>query len=93
MSRDNASVTPQVQADFLEKFAHCIGVTNNTNSPITEKYFVYNVNASYSYPQNITCLDNVGFRVIYNNGEAVQVIKHTAEEIKIMAKCNNPNFN
>lgn len=93
MNRDNASVTPQLQAEFLEKFAHCIGVTSDPNSIITEKYFMYNVNTSYGYPQNNTCLDNVGFRVIYNNGEAVQVIKHTAEEIKIMAKCNNLDFN
>ena len=93
MNRNNASITPQVQANFLEKYAHCIGVTYDQNSSLKEKFFVYNANTSNNCPRNITCLDNVGFRVLYSNSEAVQVIKHTAEEIKTMAKCSNLNFN
>lgn len=86
INRDSASVTPKMQADFLEKFAHCIGVVHKP--PQTEKFFVYDINMNeMSYG-----LEKLGFRVLYVNGEAVQVFKHTADEVKRMAACSGIKF-
>lgn len=86
MNRDSASVIPQMQADFLEKFAHCLGIVNRP--PETEKFFIYDINPhDMSYE-----IENIGFRVLYVDGKAVQVFKHTADEVKRMAACSGLKF-
>ena len=86
INRDSPSVTPEMHAKFLEKYAHCLGVVYDP--PKTEKFFVYNIDShEMSYG-----MENIGFKVIYNDDKAVQVIKYSADAVKRMAECAGIKF-
>lgn len=73
---DGGAVTPEMQYEWLKKYAHLEGIVGNS------KYFVYNI---------ATGLD-VGFQVIVVDGKPVQVMKMTKDEAKTIVACSKLKF-
>ena len=79
-SSDGGAITPEMQAEFLAKYAHLIGIVG------TDKYYAYEHNASGNK------LSDKAFRVIFVDGKPVQVIKMSKKEAETMVKCSNLKF-
>ena len=74
---DEGIITPEVQAEFLKKYAHLIGIIGE------DKYYVYD-HKPVSHE-----LSDKAFRVIHVNGKPVQIIKMSKEEAETLVKCSN----
>lgn len=79
---DGGTITPEVQAEFLKKYAHLIGVVGE------DKYYVYDTEA---LAKNVKVKDKA-FKVIHVDGKPVQVITMKKEEAETIVKCSNLKF-
>jgi hypothetical protein len=82
-------ITPEIQAEFLSKFAHLEGETIGQANIIVKYYTVQYDPALKPYPKN---WKESGFKVIYYDGHPVQVERIGVEEAKTMAKCSKLKF-
>ena len=80
---NGGSITPEMQAAFLSKYAHLEGIVGD------DKYYSYETSAP---SKNIKSINGKAFKVTYVNGKAVQVTKMTIEEAKTMVACGNLKF-
>lgn len=74
---DGGVITPEMQATFLNKYAHLEGIIND--GPFTYNY--------YSYPET-----GKGFKVTLTDGKAVQVDKMSVNDVKTIVSCNKLKF-
>jgi len=84
MSSDGEKiVTPAMQAEFLEKYATCLGVVGD------DKYYVYEIEA----PANgLEKINEKAFRVTFVNGKPVLVITLSKEVAETMVNCYKLKF-
>lgn len=83
------SVTPEIKAEFLKKYAHLEGEDNQQISVVI-KYYTFDPDKAFEkHPKR---MEKSGFKVIYYNGNPVQVEKIGIEEAKTMAKCSKLKF-
>ena len=78
--RDGGAVTPEMQAQWLQKWTHLIGQVDG------DKYYVYD---NEPLPNN---LKDVAFRVIYCDGKPVQVLKMQKEAAEAIVANKNLKF-
>lgn len=77
---NGGSVTPEMQAEFLSRYAHLEGIVGN------DWYYTYD---------NVVPFNRIrgkGFKVTVVDGKAVQVTKMTSEEAKTMVACSKLKF-
>lgn len=87
VKNDNGSVTPEMQGEFLKRYAHLEGVKYEKG--VAVKYY------TYEYPDGAPVskgMSNCGFKVIEYNGKTVQVTKIGLEEAKTLAGAINLKF-
>lgn len=87
VENNNGSVTPEMQGEFLKRYAHLEGIKYDKG--VAVKYY------TYEYPDGVPVpkgMSNCGFKVIECNGKAVQVTKIGLEEAKTMAGAINLKF-
>lgn len=87
VKNDNGAITPEMQGEFLKRYAHLEGV--KCESGVTVKYYTYEYPDGTPIPKG---LGNCGFKVVEYNGKTVQVTKIGLDEAKTMAKCINIKF-
>ena len=80
---DGGAITPEMQAEFLAKYAHLIGIVGN------DKYYVYDTPA---LSKTIEWTLDKAFKVITIDGKAVQVVTMSKKEAETMVKCSNLKF-
>lgn len=84
---NNGAITPEMQGEFLKRYAHLEGVS--CESGVTVKYY------TYEYPDGVPVpkgMSNCGFKVVEYNGKTVQVTKIGLEEAKTLASAINLKF-
>ena len=87
VKNDNGAITPEMQGEFLKKYAHLEGVKYEKG--VAVKYY------TYEYPDGVPVpkgMSNCGFKVVEYNGKAVQVTKIGLEEAKTLAGVINLKF-
>lgn len=86
MEKVNGVVTPEMQHEYLKRWAHLEGEKIEP-SGVSVKYFT--VNDGVPIPKQLL---DAGFKVICYNGKAVQVNRITKDEAKTMASCLKLSF-
>lgn len=77
---DGGAITPELQAAWLQKWTHLLGIVNG------DKYYVYD-NEPVSND-----LRDVAFRVIYCDGKPVQVMKMNKKAAEAIIANKNLKF-
>lgn len=78
MEHKNEYVTIEKQADFLAKYGHLEGIIlSKSMAHVMEKYFTFR---------------GQGFRIIYYENRAIQIIKMKEDEIKRIIACSKLKF-
>lgn len=84
----SSAITPEIQGEFLKKYAHLEG-ENVENVSLTIKYYTY---TSIDGAPVCIGLRDAGFKVIEYDGKAIQVVKMGADEARLLGKNTKLQF-
>ena len=76
-------VTPEMQAEFLSRYAHLEVIVGD------DQYYSYETPAP---SKNIKGINGKAFKVTYVNGKAIQVTKMTVDEARKIIECSKLKF-